>query len=126
MAASFSDSYQLAQDPSFQGRVGAGLMTFCQVVGTEGWTVAFHRERATFAVAVFNATLNAQAINPYQIQFAHSVAADASVLADATVGGTVPITSLAIAATQGLLVTYTHISNAVAAQFNSYIRGPNA
>ena len=124
MAASFSDSYQLAQDPTFQGRVGAALLTYCQVVGTEGWAVAFHRERAQFAVNIFNATLNAQSVNPYQIQFAHSVAADANVLADATVGGTIAITSV-LAATQAALVTDVHISNAIAAQFNSYIRIPN-
>jgi len=124
MAASFSDAYQLAQDPVFQGRVGAGLFTYCQTVGTEGWTVAFHRERAQFAVNIFNALLSAQGVNPYQIQFAHSVAADSSVLADATVSGTVPITG-ANAATQALLVTDTHISNAIASQFNSYIRVPN-
>ena len=125
MAASFSDSYQLAQDPAFQGRVGAGLFTYCQVVGTEGWTVAFHRERAQFAVQIFNATLNAQGINPYQVMFAHSVASDVTVLADATISGTIPITSTAIAATQAVLVTDTHISNAIASQFNSYIRVPN-
>jgi hypothetical protein len=124
MAASFSDSYLLAQDPTFQGRVGAGLFTYCQIVGTEGWTVAFHRERAQFAVNIFNALLNAQGINPYQVQFAHSVAADTSVLADATVAGTVLITA-ANAAAQAILVTDTHISNAIAAQFNSYIRIPN-
>ncbi len=124
MVASFSDAYQLAQDPVFQGRVGAGLFTYCQTVGTEGWTVAFHRERAQFAVNVFNALLSAQGVNPYQVQFSHSVAADSSVLADATISGTVPITG-ANAATQALLVTDTHISNAIASQFNSYIRVPN-
>ena len=124
MAASFSDAFQLAQDPTFQGRVGAGLFTFAQVVGTEGYTVAFHRERATFAVNIFNATLNAQGINPFQVQFAHSVATDTSVLADATAAGTVVLTGANVAA-QAALVTDTHISNAIASQFNSYIRVPN-
>jgi len=124
MAASFSDAYLLAQDPAFQGRVGAGLFTYAQIVGTEGWTVAFHRERAQFAVNIFNAPLSAQGVNPYQVQFAHSVAADTSILTDATVSGTVPITG-ANAAAQALLVTDTHISNAIAAQYNSYIRVPN-
>jgi hypothetical protein len=124
MAASFSDANQLAQDPTFQGRVGAGLMTYCQVVGTEGWTIAFHRERAQFAVNIFNATLNAQGINPYFLIFTNSVAADANVLADATVGGTVPITAVNRVASAAL-VTDVHISNAIAAQFNSYVREPN-
>jgi|SRR5882672_130286 len=125
MAATFSDSYQLAQDPAFQGRVGADLFTYCQVVGSEGWTIAFHRERAQFAVNIFNAILNAQGINPYQVQFSHSVAADTTVLSDATVGGTIPITTPALALTGAALVTDAHISNAIAAQFNSYIRIPN-
>jgi hypothetical protein len=124
MAASFSDANILAQDPTFQGRVGAGLFTYCQVVGTEGWTIPFHRERAQFAVNIFNAALNAQNINPFQIQFAHSVAADTSVLADATQAGTVVLTS-GNAAAQAALVTDTHISNAISSQFNSYIRVPN-
>lgn len=124
MAASFSDANQLAQDPVFQGRVGAGLFTFCQVVGTEGWTVPFHRERAQFAVNIFNATLNAQGVNPYSLQFANSVSSDANVLADATVSGTVPITS-GNRFTQAVLVTDTHISNAIASQYNSYIRVPS-
>lgn len=124
MVASFNDASVLAGDPAFQGRVGAGLMTYAQVVGTEGWTVAFHRERATFANQIFNATLNAQGINPYFAIFANSVASDATVLADATAAGTVPIT-VANRATQAFLVTDAHISNAIAAQFNSYIREPN-
>lgn len=123
MAASFSDANQLAQDPTFQGRVGASLLTWCQVVGTEGWTVAFHRERSDFAHQILTSTLSAQGVNPYSVQFASSVATDTSVLSDATAAGTVVLTSGNRAA-QVALVTDTHISNAIASQFNSYIRIP--
>ena len=123
MAASFSDANILAGDSTFQGRVGASLLTFCQVVGTEGWTIAFHRERSDFARQIFNATLNAQGVNPYSLIFANSAATDTTVLADATVAGTVVLTT-GNRATQQALVTDTHISNAIASQFNSYIRVP--
>jgi len=124
MAASFSDASVLAGDTTFQARVGAGLLTYCQVVGTEGWTVAFHRERAIFAMQVFTETLNAQGINPWNMIFANSVATDTTVLADATVAGTVAVT-VANRLVQQALVTDAHISNAVASQFNSYIREPS-
>jgi hypothetical protein len=125
MAASFSDASILAGDPTFQARVGAGLLTFAQVVATESpTTVPFHRERDTLAVQIFTAPLNAQGINPYSFLFANSVASDANVLADATQSGTVVLTA-ANRAAQAALVTDIHISNAIAAQFNSYVREPN-
>jgi hypothetical protein len=120
----FSDSAQLAQDPIFQGRVGAALYVYCQVAATEAWTIPFHRERALFVSQVFQTTLNAQGINPWTFIFTNSVSTDATVVSDATVNGTVPLTS-ANRAAQALLVTDTHISNAVASQFNSYIREPD-
>jgi hypothetical protein len=120
MAASFFDSSQLALDPTFQARVGAGLYTYCQVVATEGWSVPFHRERASFVNQIFTSL---GTTNPYIVLFANTVATDASVLADATVAGTVVLTS-GNRATQAILVTDTHISNAIASQFNSYVRVP--
>lgn len=123
MAASFSDASILASDPTFQKRVGAGLFTYCQVVGTEGWAVAFHRERANFVSQIFQTTLNAQGVNPWQFIFANTVATDSTVLSDATQAGTVVLTSGNVA-TQQALVTDQHISNAIASQFNSYIREP--
>lgn len=116
----FSDAAVLAGDPTFQARVGASLFTFAQVVATEGWTVPFHKERATFSAQIFTTTLNAQGINPWIFQFANTVATDTSVLSDATQANTVPLTTTNRAA-QAALVTDTHISNAVASQFNSYI-----
>jgi hypothetical protein len=121
----FNDAAILAQDLTFQGRVGAALLTYAQVVATENpATVPFHRERANFAVQIFTTNLNAQGINPWTLIFTNSVATDTTVIADATVSGTVPLTA-ANRAAQGLLVTDTHISNAVAAQFNSYVREPD-
>lgn len=125
MAASFSDASVLAGDPTFQSRVGAGLFTYCQVVGTEGWTVAFHRERARFVQQVFTTPLNAQGLNPWIFQFANTVATDTTVLSDATQAGTVALTTTN-RSTQQALVTDTHISNAVASQFNSYILEPDS
>jgi hypothetical protein len=122
---SFSDASVLAQDPTFQGRVGAALLTYAQVVATENpATVPFHRERANFAVQIFTATLNSQGVNPWTLIFANSVATDTTIITDATVSNTVPLTA-ANRAAQGLLVTDTHISNAVASQFNSYVREPD-
>jgi hypothetical protein len=120
VAASFSDASQLALDPTFQARVGASLWTYCQVVATEGWTVAFHRERAAFVNQIFNVTTTT---NPYIQLFSNTVASDTNVLADATIGGTVILT-VANRTAQAALVTDTHISNAIASQFNSYIREP--
>jgi hypothetical protein len=121
----FNDAAVLAQDPTFQARVGAALLTYAQVVATENpTTVPFHRERANFAVQVFTANLNAQGVNPWTLIFANSVATDTTVIADATVSNTVPLTT-ANRAAQGLLVTDTHLSNAVSSQFNSYVREPD-
>ena len=120
MAASFADSSQLALDPTFSARVGVGLWTYCQVVATEGWSVPFHRERAGFVTQIFTSIAT---LNPYVQLFTNTVSSDTSVLADATQAGTVVLTP-ANRAAQAALVTDTHISNAVASQFNSYIREP--
>jgi hypothetical protein len=119
----FSDASVLAGDPTFQGRVGSALFTYCQVVATEAWTVPFHRERSLFVQQIFTTNLNAQGINPWTFQFTNTVATDSTVLSDATQGSTVSLTT-SNRATQQALVTDTHISNAVASQFNSYIREP--
>lgn len=120
---SFSDAAVLAGDPTFQSRVGAALFTYCQVVGSEGYSVAFHRERTNFVSQIFTTNLNAQGANPWTFQFTNTVATDSTVLSDATQAGTVVLTTSNRAAQQAL-VTDTHISNAVSSQFNSYIREP--
>lgn len=123
MAASHSDSFQLSQDPTFQGRVGASLYSACVSIANEGWTIAFHRERYNFVVQILTATLNAQGLNPWSFIFTNTVATDANVLSDATQAGTVVLTTSNRAA-QAALVTDAHIDSAISSQFNGYIREP--
>ncbi len=127
MTASYSDMYQLSQDPTFQSRVAAALLQTCANVVSENgaanpFSVPFHRERSLFVVQILNATATPSP-SPYVQLFANSVATDGNVIADATQGGTVPLTPTN-RQTQGALVTDVHIGNALAAQFNSYIRIP--
>jgi len=119
MAASLSDMNILSTDVGFQGRVRASLVTDAVAVTTEAWTVPFHRERQTYAVQVLNAP------DTYKLLFANSVATDASVIGDATQGGTVVLTTGNVA-TQAALVTDGHITAAISAQFNSFFRTPAA
>jgi hypothetical protein len=59
----------------------------------------------------------------YKVLFANTVATDANVSGDATVAGTVPLTTGNVA-TQAALVTDAHIDNAISSQFNSFFRTP--
>ena len=121
MAASHNDSFQLAQDATFQGRVGASLWAACIAIGSEsGLSVPFHRERQTFASAILS---NLTSPNPYAAIFANAVSTDATVLSDATQGGTVTLTS-GNRATQAALVTDAHIDAAISGEFNAFIRTP--
>ena len=117
MAASRSDQNVLSQDAGFIGRVRASMIAISNTVMVEGWTIAFHRERQTYAVGVLNAPDN------YKGLFANVLATDTSIIADATVGGTVPLNSGNVAA-QSLLVTDAHIDAAASAFFNSFFRTP--
>lgn len=119
MPATFKDMDQLRLDPTFQGRIRAALISLCLGASNEAWTVPFHRERQMFAVSVLNSPDN------FVNLFASSVATDATVIADATQGGTVAVTG-ANAATQQGLVTDAHIQTAVLAQINSYLKAPFA
>lgn len=116
-----NDSYQLSQDPVFQNRVQAALLTASVAISNEGWTVAFHRERASFAVQILAGSGGAQA--GFVTLFTNAVATDTTCLSDATQAGTVQLTS-ANRGAQALLVTDVHINNAVSAMFNSFIREP--
>lgn len=120
MAASHNDSAILSGDVLFQGRVGASLYAACISIANEGFTVAFHRERATFAVQILNQTL---ATNPFVTMFTNTVSTDANVLSDATQAGTVVLTTTN-RDTQQALVTDAHIDSAVSSQFNAFIREP--
>lgn len=122
MAASHSDSYQLSQDTTFQGRVQAALVTYFGVVTNEGWSVPFHRERTLYISSVMGSpTTLTNVVNLFTI----IAAADTTVLSDATQAGTVVLTSGNRAA-QGALVTDTHIDNAISAQFNQVVRVPQS
>ena|SRR6202521_4788291 len=120
MAASRSDQYQLSQDPTFQNRVQESLLAACIAISNEGWAVPFHRERSTFGTEVLKAT---GAPSSYVLWFSTTAATDTNVIADATQAGTVVLTSGNRAA-QAALVTDAHIDNAIAAEFNSFIREP--
>lgn len=118
MAASFNDMNALAASTTFLNRVQMAMELYCTVVGSESAsTIPFHRERATFAAGIVN--------NPttYAPLFAGVAAVNAVVIADATSSGTVVLTSTNIA-TQQALIPDTDISNAIAAQFNTFFRTP--
>ena len=117
MAASFSDQNFLSADPTFQNRVRQAAILYCTVVMGEGFGVAFHRERQTFAVQVMNNPSN------FQVIFSQMVATNATVIGDATQNGTVVLTS-GNAAAQAALVIDNDISNAFSSQFNSFFRTP--
>lgn len=119
---SLSDQFQLSQDATFQGRVQASLIAACVAIGNEGWTVPFHRERATFSAGILAGTGGTQA--SYVTLFTNTVSTDSSCISDATQAGTVVLTS-ANRAAQAALVTDAHINAAVSAQFNSFIREPD-
>lgn len=117
MAASRSDMNILSGDAGFIGRVRASMIATSIAITTEAWTVAFHRERQTYAVAILNQP------DIFKALFANSVATDASVISDATQAGTVVLTSGNVAA-QAALVTDAHIDAAISGQFNSFFRTP--
>jgi hypothetical protein len=120
MAASYSDSFQLSQDPTFQGRVQQSLVTQCTNIANEGWGVAFHRERSRFITGILS---NPTSLSNYVTLFSNVVAANATVLSDATQAGTVALTT-GNRATQAALVTDAHIDNAISAQIGAFVLEP--
>ncbi|SRR6266849_7455695 len=122
MATSRTDMYWLGQDPGFQHKVQSSFLDRCAIVSLEGFSIAFHRERQRFVVQSL-ATPQALANAVSTISFA--VATDSSVIADATIGGTVPLTDSASAALGGVRVTDAHIDSAVSGQFNQYSMQPD-
>ena len=120
MAASVHDQYVLSTDTTFQNRVQSSLLAACVAISNEGWSIPFHRERATFCAQILTNTVSP---NPYVTMFTNSVSTDANVIGDATQNGTVVLTSGNVAA-QAALVSDAHIATAIASQFNSFIREP--
>lgn len=117
MAATRSDMYILSQDATFQNRVRASMIAAAIAIKNESVATAFHRERETYAVAIMNQPDN------YKPLFAGGAATDASVIGDATAGGTVALTTGNVA-TQQALCTDTHIDSAISSQFNVFFRTP--
>lgn len=105
----------LATDATFTGRVGSGLWQQCVNIANEAWS-AVHAARKQYVTQILN--------NPafYKPFFVNVVSVDTTVIADATVGGTVALTSGNVA-TQGNLVTDAHIATAISAAFNAFISG---
>jgi hypothetical protein len=119
MTASRSDMYLLSQDPTFQNRVQASMLAAAIAIANEGYAVIFHAARASFAVGVLISPRGVSGGLNYTILFTNTVATDANVIADATVGGTVALTTNN-AVTQAALVTDAHIDAAVSAQWNAF------
>ena len=127
MSASHSDSYQLSQSPLYQNRVQAALLLYLASVESENgaanpWNVAWHRERTSFVNLILSSPIS---MGNFVNLFAATSSTDAFVLSDATAGGTVPLTA-GNRDTQQALVSDTHIDNAIASQFNSFIRIPQS
>jgi hypothetical protein len=122
VAVTYNDKFQLAQEPTFQNRVQTSLVAACISISNEGWSIAFHRERADFCRQVL---LSPTSPTNYVQLFSNAVATDASVIGDATQAGTVALTAGNRAA-QSALVTDAHIDTAIASMFNSFIREPGS
>jgi len=121
MTASRSDMFLLSQDSTFQHRVQASLVSACINIQSESMeTTPFHRERDSYVVSILSSI---SSLNDAVLRHSLGVATDSNVIADATVGGTVALTS-GNAAAQAALVTDTHIDNAISGQFNTFFRLP--
>lgn len=110
----YIDQANLALDPTFKTRVQAALIGGVLSLPTEVSTVPNHYRRVSLSVLVLNSPAT------YATLFVQSVATDAAVIADATVNGTVTITT-ANAAAQAALVTDAHILAALNVQINAFV-----
>jgi hypothetical protein len=120
---SSNSSANLAADPGFQNRVKIELGIYIGTINSEAIsqaTLFLHNRRVQQGANILQNLNGANAPNWAQI-FALIAAGDASVISDATTGLTIDVTT-GNAATQGLLVTDTHISNAIAANFNGLLQ----
>jgi hypothetical protein len=120
---SSNSSANLAADPGFQNRVKVELGIYIGTINSEAisqGTLLLHNRRVQQGSNILQNLNGANAPNWAQI-FALIAAGDASVISDATTGLTVDVTT-GNAATQALLVTDTHISNAIAANFNGLLQ----
>jgi streptomycin 6-kinase len=115
MPASYSDMAFLAAETTFAGRVAASLWQQCVNIANEAWSNV-HAARKAYVTQILN--------NPnfYKPLFVNIVSVDTTVIADATVAGTVVLSAANVAA-QGALVTDVHIGNAISGAFNAFITG---
>jgi hypothetical protein len=119
MAASFNDAAVLGANAPFVSRVQEALLSAAININSEGISVVNHGPRIQLVHQILQSPTSLQ---NYATMFALSVATDATVIADATLGGTVVLTAGNITA-QEALVTDAHITNAVSGQFNAYCQG---
>jgi hypothetical protein len=118
MAASRADQAILAADTTFQNRVRQSLIATSISITTEGWAGGpIHKQRVSRAEQILNSP------DSFKPIYAMSAATDPSIIADATVGGTVVLTA-GNAAAQAALVTDAHMDNAMSSQFNSFFDPP--
>lgn len=114
----YNDKQLLSSDVTFQNRVRQAMMAGCTAVKNESpVTVPFHRERETYVVGIMNQP------DVFKLLFAYACASDSLCIGDATVGGTVPLTTGNVQA-QAALVTDAHIDTALGANFNTFFRTP--
>ncbi len=116
MAATRNDMYLLSQDSVFQHRIQASLASTCVAISNEAWS-ALHRQRQNFVVQILQSTTQ---LTNWVTLFSVLASTDPSVIADATVAGTIPLTGANTAA-QALLVTDAHIDSAISAEFNAFL-----
>jgi len=122
MAVSENDKYWLGQSPVFQHHVSASLMRACIAIQTENpATTVFHRERETYIAQIL---ASQTALNDAVIRHSFAAATDTNIINDATVNGTVPLTSTATGDTGAALVTDAHLDAAIDGQFNTFFRTP--
>ena len=119
---SLADQNVLQNNTTFQGRVAASMVAAAIAIAGEAPTAGaggawLHRVRANLGAQILAGPA------AFQLLFAESVATDPSVIGDATVGGTVILTTANVAAQQ-LLVTDAHINAAVSGQWNAFLTLP--
>jgi hypothetical protein len=112
----YNDQQLLAGEPGFMARCRQAMFNLCIGVATTT-TGTNWRERQIFAVGFNNAP------DSYKTTVAQMVACNSTVMSDATVNGTVPLTSGNVAA-QGALVQDTHIDTVLTSNFNCFFRTP--
>src|SRR5271157_2545666 len=94
----YNDSQILSADPTFINRVRQSLIAACIAIAGEGITAPLHLPRGQLAMQILQAPGNNATV------WAQLVAANSTVLNDATVNGGTPLTVGNVAA-QAALVT---------------------